>query len=215
LFPKGWRIDTQLIANVVSFDKENAADVLAMTGASAALHLSDICWDGPFAGIRIGRVNGEFVAYPTFAEREESEIDMIVAATRDASVMVEGEMNEVSESVLVDALVFAHEAVQPLIDLQEKLRGAAGKPKRAFTPAVTDEALKDKVKELAWSKVEAAMAIRSKHERYDALDQVGVDVIAALCGEGGEYAGREKEVGEALGSVKKAFARQHTLETRT
>ncbi len=90
LFPKGWRIDTQLIANVVSFDKENASDVLAMTGASAALHLSDLVWEGPFAGIRIGRVNGQFIAFPTFAEREDSEIDMIVAATRDAIVMVEG-----------------------------------------------------------------------------------------------------------------------------
>jgi polyribonucleotide nucleotidyltransferase len=215
LFPKGWRIDTQIIANVVSFDKENAADVLAMTGASTALHLSDVCWDGPFAGIRIGRVNGEFVAYPSYAEREESELDMIVAATRDAIVMVEGEMKEVSETVLIDALLFAHEAVQPLLDLQEKLRAAAGKPKREYVPPPVDEALQTKVAELAQSRVKEAMAIRAKQDRYGALDQIGADVNAALCGEGKPYAGRDKEVGEALSSVKKKVARRVTLESKT
>jgi polyribonucleotide nucleotidyltransferase len=215
LFPKGWRIDTQIIANVISFDKENAADVLAMTGASTALHLSDICWDGPFAGIRIGRVNGEFVAYPTFAEREESELDMIVAATRDAIVMVEGEMTEVSETVLIDALLFAHEAVQPLLDLQEKLRAAAGKPKREYVAPPVDEALQAVVAELAQSRVKEAMATRAKQDRYGALDQIGADVNAALCGEGKPYAGRDKEVGEALSSVKKKVARRVTLESKT
>ncbi|HYU14549.1 MAG TPA: polyribonucleotide nucleotidyltransferase, partial [Candidatus Acidoferrum sp.] len=215
LFPKGWRIDTQLIANVVSFDRENAADVLSMTGASAALHLSDLVWEGPFAGIRIGRVGGEFVAYPTFAEREESEIDIIVAATRDAIVMVEGEMTEVAEPVVVDALLFAHEALQPLLDLQEKLRAAAGKPKRAYTPPVKDEALAQRVKQMAWARIQSAMAIREKHARYEALDSVGTEVVAELCGEAGIYTGRDKEVGEAVSAVKKEFARTHTLETRT
>jgi polyribonucleotide nucleotidyltransferase len=215
LFPKGWRNETQIIANVVSFDKENAADVLAMTGASCALHLSDVPWAGPFAGVRIGRVGGQFVAFPTTAEREESEIDMIVAASREAIVMVEGGMKEVSESLLVDALMFAHEAAQSLLDLQEKLRGAAGKPKREVAPPKKDEALLARVKEMAWSKIASAMAIREKHARYAGLDQVGADVVAALCGANCDYFGRDKEVGEAVSSVKKAFARGHTLETRT
>src|SRR6187551_3905707 len=106
LFPKGWRFDTQVIAMVVSTDRENASDVLAMTGASMALHLSDIPWAGPYAGVRVGRINGEFV----------------VAANRDAIVMVEGEAGEVSEEIIIDALMFAHKAAQPLIDLQEKLK---------------------------------------------------------------------------------------------
>jgi polyribonucleotide nucleotidyltransferase len=215
LFPKGWRIDTQLIANVVSFDKENAPDVLAMTGASAALHLSDLVWDGPFAGIRVGRVRGEFVAFPTFAEREDSEMDIIVAATRDAIVMVEGEMTEVAESVVVDALLFAHEAVQPLLDLQEKLRAAAGKPKRTFSPPAKDEALAHRVKEMAWGRILSAMSVREKHSRYEALDSIGSQVVGELCSEGAPYAGRDKEVGEAVSSVKKAVARTHTLDTRT
>jgi polyribonucleotide nucleotidyltransferase len=215
LFPKGWRNETQIIANVVSFDKENAPDVLAMTGASSALHLSDVPWAGPFAGIRIGRIGGQFVAFPTFAEREESEIDMIVAASREAIVMVEGGMKEVAESVVVDALLFAHEAVQPLLDLQERLRGAAGKTKREVVAPKKDEALLARVKDLAWHKIQEAMAIREKHARYSGLDKVGSDVVAALCGEGGDYVGRDKEVNEAVSSVKKTFARGHTLETRT
>ncbi|HEY6174316.1 MAG TPA: polyribonucleotide nucleotidyltransferase, partial [Kofleriaceae bacterium] len=157
LFPKGWFIDTQIIANVVSFDKENPTDVLAMTGASAAVHISDLVWGGPLAGVRIGRIDGAFVANPTFAEREKSDMDIIVAASKDAIMMVEGDMSEMQEDVVIDALLFAHQAVQPLIELQERLRASNGKEKRPFTPPVTDEALHAKVKELAWEKLAVAM----------------------------------------------------------
>src|SRR5690349_5544312 len=157
LFPKGWFIDTQIIASVVSFDKENATDVLAMTGASAALHISDLVFQGPIAGVRIGRINGEFVANPTFAERENSDMDIIVAASKDAIMMVEGEMHELQENVVIDALMFAHEAVQPLIELQERLRAANGKEKRPFTPPVVDDTLSARVKELAWDRLATAM----------------------------------------------------------
>ena len=153
LFPKGWKIDTQIIASVVSFDKQNPTDVLAMTGASAALHVSDLVWGGPLAGVRVGRIDGEFVANPTFAEREKSDMDIIVAASKDAIMMVEGEMEELGESVVIDALLFAHAAVQPLIELQERLRAANGKEKREFTPPVPNEAIHAQVKELAWSKL--------------------------------------------------------------
>src|SRR5690606_20748229 len=112
-----------------------------MTGASAALHISDLVWEGPLAGVRVGRIDGEFVANPTFSEREKSDMDIVVAASRDAIMMVEGEMHELSEDVVIDALLFAHQAVQPLIDLQERLRESNGKPKRPFTKPVTDEAL--------------------------------------------------------------------------
>ena len=139
LFPKGWFIDTQIIANVISFDRENATDVLAMTGASAALHISDLVWAGPLAGVRVGRVDGQFVANPTFAEREKSDMDIIVAASKDAIMMVEGELHEMQEDTIIDALFFAHAAVQPLIELQERLRAANGKEKRPFTAPVADE----------------------------------------------------------------------------
>ena len=160
LFPKGWRFDTQVIAMVVSTDRENASDVLAMTGASTALHLSDIPWAGPYAGVRVGRIDGKLVLNPTFAERATSDLDLIVAASRDAIVMVEGGASELGEDVIVDALMFAHQSAQPLIDLQEKLRAAVGKPKREFVPPVKDPAIVDKVASLANQKIEAAMAIR-------------------------------------------------------
>ena len=118
LFPKGWRFDTQVIAMVVSTDRENASDVLAMVGASCALHISDVPWAGPYAGVRVGRINGQFVINPTFAQRAEAELDLVVAANRDAIVMVEGSCAEVSEDVIVDALMFAHKEAQALIDLQ-------------------------------------------------------------------------------------------------
>src|SRR5499427_2671277 len=165
LFPKGWFIDTQIIANVVSFDKENPTDVLAMTGASAALHISDLVWGGPLASVRVGRIDGQFVANPTFSEREKSDMDIIVAASRDAIMMVEGEMHELQEDVVIDALLFAHQAVQPLIDLQERLRASNGKEKRPFTKPVVDEDLAARVKELGWDKLATAMTIKDKHAR--------------------------------------------------
>jgi len=210
LFPKGWRFDTQVIAMVISTDRENASDVLAMVGASTALHLSDIPWAGPYAGIRIGRVAGKFVVNPTFADRAQSDIDLMVAASRDAIVMVEGGTAEVSEDVIVDALMFAHKEAQPLIDLQEKLRAAVGKPKREFIPPVKDPAIVSKVAELANQKIEAAMAIRDKQQRYTALDAAGSEVKAALAE---VFPDRGPEVSEAFESAKKKHLRELVLNT--
>src|SRR5262245_40355833 len=215
LFPKGWFIDTQIIANVISFDKENATDVLAMTAASAALHCSDLIFDGPIAGIRVGRVDGAFVANPTFAEREKSDIDIIVACSKDAIVMVEGEMEELGESVVIDALLFALEAAQPLIQLQERLRAAHGKAKRDFTPPVTDEALAARVKELAWDKLGEAMQIKDKKARSRAVSDAKAAALTALTAEGQPWFGKPKEVDAALGKLQKKWARGHTLKTRT
>jgi polyribonucleotide nucleotidyltransferase len=214
LFPKGWFIDTQIIASVVSFDKENPTDVLAMTGASAALHVSDLVWGGPLAGIRIGRIDGEFVANPTFAEREKSDMDIIVAASRDAIMMVEGELHELAENVVIDALMFAHQAVQPLIDLQERLRAANGKEKRPFTPPVVDEELIARVKEMAWDRLGAAYANRDKKLRREGISAVHLDVRTALTAEGQPWFGKPKDVDAAFGKIQKKYARGNTLATR-
>ncbi|HEY0711554.1 MAG TPA: polyribonucleotide nucleotidyltransferase, partial [Polyangia bacterium] len=200
LFPKGWRFDTQVIATVLSADRENPTDVLAMTGASAALHLSDVPWAGPYAAVRVGRINGEFLVNPTFAQRETSEMDLVVAVSRDAIVMVEGSMNEVAEAVFVDALMFSLKAAQPLIDLQEKLRAAVGKEKRAFTSPVKDPAIVARVTEASGTKIHDAMAIREKHQRYAALDAAGGEVVEALKA---EFPDRDAEVKEAYESAKK------------
>jgi polyribonucleotide nucleotidyltransferase len=210
LFPKGWRFDSQVIATVLSADKENPTDVMAMTAASAALHLSDIPWAGPFAGMRIGRVGGSFVLNPTFKQREESELDLVVATSRDAIVMVEGEAREVAEDVLIDALMFAHKEGQVLIDLQEKLRAAVGKPKRVFTPPAKDPAIVERVKAVAGAKIEAAMAIAVKQERYAALDAAGGETAESLKA---EFPERDAEVKEAFESEKKRHLRELVLNT--
>ncbi|HEX7842940.1 MAG TPA: polyribonucleotide nucleotidyltransferase [Kofleriaceae bacterium] len=214
LFPKGWFIDTQVIANVVSFDKENPTDVLAMTGASAALHVSDLVWGGPIAGVRIGRIDGEFVANPTFSEREKSDMDIVVAASKDAIMMVEGEMHEMQENVVIDALLFAHQAVQPLIELQERLRAANGKDKRPFTPPVVDEALAARVKELAWDRLGEAMTIKDKHKRRTAVSTLHLEVRGAVTAEGQPGFGKPKDVDAAFAKLEKKWARGHTLATR-
>ena len=210
LFPKGWRFDSQVIAMVISTDRENPSDVLAMTGASCALHLSDIPWAGPYAGVRVGRVAGEFIVNPTYAQREKSDIDLIVAASRDAIVMVEGGGAEVSEDAIIDALMFAHKSAQPLIDLQDKLRAAVGKPKREFVPPVKDPVIVDRVAGIAGEKIQAAMAIREKHARYAALDAAGSETALALAG---EFADRAVEIKEAYESAKKKHLRELVLAT--
>jgi polyribonucleotide nucleotidyltransferase len=217
LFPKGWFIDTQVIANVVSFDKENATDVLAMTGSSCALYVSDLVWEGPVAGVRVGRVDGQFIANPTFSEREKSDIDLVVSASKDAIVMVEGEMKELSEDVVIDALLFAHQAAQPLIDLQVRLRAAVGKDKRPFTPPVTDEALAARLKDLAWDRLGVALQIKDKKQRYAQVAQVKADALAQLVADGRVTAGdvsHAKTYEAAFGKLHKKWARGHTLSTR-
>ncbi|MBA3397242.1 MAG: polyribonucleotide nucleotidyltransferase [Deltaproteobacteria bacterium] len=215
LFPKGWFIDTQVIASVISFDKENATDVLAMTGASCALHISDLVWEGPLAGVRIGRVDGQFVANPTFAERENSDMDIIVAASKDAIMMVEGEMEELQEDTIIDALLFAHQAVQPLIELQERLRAANGKEKRPFTPPVADETLAAKVKESAWDRLKEVMLIKDKKKRRESIGSLHTETRTALTAEGQPWAGKPKDVDAAFAKLQKKWARGHTISTRT
>jgi polyribonucleotide nucleotidyltransferase len=210
LFPKGWRFDTQVIATVLSADRDNPTDVLAMTGGSMALHLSDIPWAGPFAAVRVGRINGQYQVNPTFKQREESELDLVVAASRDAIVMVEGGAAEVPEDVLIDALMFAHKAAQPLIDLQEKLRAAVGKPKREFVPPAKDPLIVERVAATAGPKIQAAMAIRDKQERYAALDTVGGEILEALKA---EFPDRDPELKEAYDSAKKKHLRELVLNT--
>jgi polyribonucleotide nucleotidyltransferase len=217
LFPKGWFIDTQIIANVISFDKENATDVLAMTAASCAVHLSDLVWAGPLAGIRIGRIDGQFVANPTFAEREKSDMDIIVAASKDAIMMVEGEMHELQEDVVIDALLFAHQACQPLIELQEKLRAMVGKEKRPFTPPAPNENLAAKVKDLAWEKLGTALQIKDKKKRYAEVATVRAETLAAVVADGtlmSSTGADAKTFDAAFGKLHKKWARGHTLSTR-
>ena len=169
-----------MIATVLSMDQEHEPDTLALVGASAALGLSDIPFAGPIAGIRVGRIDGEFVANPTVEQLAESDIELVVAGSRTGVIMVEGGAEMVSEEEMLDAIFFGHQAMQPLIDIQESLKEAMGKEKRAFEPPQTDDALYEKVKAIAAEKIHAAVQTQGKMARNKALDMLKSDVIEAL-----------------------------------
>ncbi|MCB9707683.1 MAG: polyribonucleotide nucleotidyltransferase [Myxococcales bacterium] len=195
LFPEGYRNDVQIIATVLSADKKVPSDMLALLGASAALHISNIPWSGPIGGVRVGRVNGTFVANPTYGQMADSDLDLIVAASKDAIVMVEGECHEVSESDLLEALFFAHAAVQPFIQLVEKIRQAVGKEKWTFEPAAPPQELVHGIDSYAAQKVKATCDVSEKHERYSAFKQIKKETLAAL----------ETEIGDNVAFAKEAY----------
>jgi polyribonucleotide nucleotidyltransferase len=196
LFPEGYKNEVQIIATVLSYDKENPSDMLAMLGASAALHISNIPWDGPIGGVRVARVDGKLIANPTFSEMEKADLEIVVAASKNAIMMVEGEASEVQENDLVEAMFFGQQAVQDAIHLIERMREVAGKPKMTFTAPSTPENIVARVKELAISGVRAACNERVKHERYGAFKAVKKEVVAQVV----------KELGaEAENHAKTAF----------
>ena len=139
LFPKDFKNETQIIASVLSFDGENDSDILGAIGASAALTISDIPFDGPIAQIRIGRVDGEFVVNPTTDQLKEADLELVVAGTADSIAMVEGEADEIKEEDLLASLKFAQSELKKLVDLQNELREAAGKTKWEVTSSEIDE----------------------------------------------------------------------------
>ena len=209
LFPKIWRCETQIIAQVIASDKETPGDVLALNGASAALHISDIPWAGPLAAVRVGRVNGAFVANPTTVELASSDMNILVACSMDALVMVEGACNFVSENDLIDALMYAQECAQPILQLQEKLRAAVGKQKRPAPVKELDEALVNKLVEMGQDRLVKAVAVREKLARYDALKAVKNELKEEL---GEEYAERSSDVSEAYGEMKRRYVRGMVLD---
>ena len=193
LFPEGYKGDTQVIATVLSTDKENPTDVLALTAASAALHISDIPWAGPIVGMRVSRINGEHKVFPTFAEQATADIDMVVACSKDAIVMVEGGAAEASEAAVIDALMFAHKAAQPILEVIEKIRAAVGKPKRAFEPKTLDGAIKSRIKDLVDAKIIECSLIKDKHLRYGGYKTAKTAMVETLTKELGEAKVKENE----------------------
>ena len=179
LFPKGYRYETQVIATVLSVDQINDPDTLAIIGASAALCISDVPFSTPVAGCRVGRIDGNFVINPVAPDMEKSDIDLIIVATVDAVVMVEGGGDEVLEKDLVEAIQFAHRSLQPVLQIQKDLVAKAGKPKRTITPESKDEAIAKAVKGVE-KKVREAIVIKAKHERYGALGGIKDELVAEL-----------------------------------
>src|SRR5579885_2987981 len=180
LFPEGYKNDTQVIATVLSSDKENPTDVLAMTAASAALHISEIPWNGPLAAVRVARVEGEFIAYPTFEQQAKADIDMVVAASKDAIVMVEGGAAEALESDVIEALMFAHRTAQPILELIERMRAAVGKPKRSFEKKTLPAEVAAKIKDLCDKEILASSLIKEKKARYDGYKATKTKMVEAV-----------------------------------
>jgi len=180
LFPKGFHNETQAIANVLSYGDENISDIISIVAASAALHISDIPFDGPVGAVRIGRIEGTFVVNPDLKESELCDCNLVVAGTEDAVVMVEGGAQEMKESDLLEAIDLAHAEIKKLCRLQNDFRTAAGREKRSFNPPVVDEALKAKVSDLALEKIRQAIVIPDKIQRQNVLDQVLKEIIEKI-----------------------------------
>jgi polyribonucleotide nucleotidyltransferase len=181
LFPEGYSNEVQVQVWVLSADKQNDADVLGITGASAALALSNIPFTVMIAGGRVGRVNGEFIFNPTFNELQLSDIDLVIAGSRDSIVMVEGESKEVSEGDLLAALKFGHENLRHLIKLQEQLVKKHGEPKKQeFASAAADEGLQEKVESLLGSKLDEILAVIDKQDRNRQLKDLTKSIIEQL-----------------------------------
>ncbi len=183
LFPDGFRDEVQITATVLSADGEYWPDIPAFLGASAALTLSEIPFLGPIAAVRVGRIDGQLVLNPLHSELPRSDFEIVVAGSRAALVMVEGEAKEVPEAELLQALQFAHAALLPQIDVQEALQRRVGKPKKELPAAPDASALERRVKELCGDELERAVRIPGKTERYAAIKQVETRVVDTLARE--------------------------------
>ncbi len=216
LFPEGYRNDTQVIATVLSSDKDNPTDILAMTAGSAALHISDIPWSGPIAAVRVTRINGEFVAFPTFEQQTQGDIDLVVACSKDAIVMVEGGAAEASEVDVIDALMFAHKTAQPILELIERMRAAVGKTKRTFEKKTLPADVASRVKEIADREILTSSLIKEKKARYDGYKATKAKVVEALTAQLGAegFAKVEKLVKEEFEERKYHVVRNYVLSER-
>lgn len=200
LFAEGLRCETQVIATVLSADRENDPDVVAMLGTSIALHVSDIPFNGPLAGVRIGRVDGRWVMNPTQTQLAESDVDIFLSGSRDAIVMVEGGAQMVPEDEILEALFAGHEAIQPLIQIQEEIRREIGKPKRQVPLAQLDHAVARRVEDLALAKLKQALEIPEKLERYKQLAEIKGDVVPQALA---EFPDKQKDIKGAFEELKR------------
>jgi len=208
LFPDGFMNEVQVVCTVLSVDQVNDPNLCGLIGASAALHLSDIPWNGPIAGCIVGRLDGKLQACPSQVQIDDSEMNLLIAARREGIVMVEGDAKQLSEDEIIEGLRFGHESMIPVLDLIERLRERAGKPKHEFVPKAVDEALVAKVRELAQGRVFEAAFIPEKHKRYAAMDEIVASVLEAL---GEEAVDRERTVSNIVSDLKGEVMRERVL----
>ncbi|MCL5020877.1 MAG: polyribonucleotide nucleotidyltransferase [Bacteroidetes bacterium] len=210
LFPKKWSYETQVVTTVFSFDGENDPDVLGAIGASAALAVSDIPFDGPIAEVRVGRIEGQYVVNPQISQLQQSDMDLTVAGTEDSIVMVEGESREVSESDLLGALEFAHKYIKEIVALQKELAALVNKAKREVPKDDVDENLVAEVKSLSFKRIhELNRLVVKKAERSDQTKKIKEDVQLALAE---KYPEQSARISEILHDIDKDDMRQMILK---
>jgi polyribonucleotide nucleotidyltransferase len=216
LFPENFPYETQIIATVLSTDHENEPAVAAMLGASAALALSDIPFPAALAGVRVGQVDGAYIVNPTPAQMENSQLNFFVAGTKDAILMVEGSAKEVSEQVALDAVMFGHEAIRSLIDMQHELAQRQGRPKRALHEIQRNDQLAQAVSDACRDALARALQVPDKAERYAALDRVEADMTAKLLDAGtddeAKKAAKKAEIHTIYSHLKSDVMRQRILD---
>ncbi len=210
LFAAGYGNETQIIATVLSADRENDPDLPAMLGASCALTVSDIPFSGPIAGVRVGYIDGRYILNPTPSEQEESRLDLIVAGSRNAVVMVEGGADSLSEDVVLDGIFFGHQALQPLLDIQDELREAVGKPKTIVESPPVDEALRKRVLETAAEDMRQVVSTGDKKDRENRFRELQAKVTGDLIMESPERSAAE--IKSALKALSKRMMRERIVE---
>ncbi len=213
LFPGGFRNDVQVIALVLSSDAENDPDVLAVTGASAALGISQIPFEGPIGAVRIGRLNGQLVVNPTYAQREASDLDLVVVGNRNKVIMIEGEAKGLEEAVVYEALKFGHQQLQVPINAQETLIKAHGTKKMAYENLAVSPKLIESIKTAYLDRVKENCKIGQKEARIEAVQMLYKDVIERFCVEKeGEDAVSEQDVKSALDEIESEEIRRLAME---
>ena len=208
LFPKGFRNEIQIIATVLSADQDNDPAILGMIGASSALSLSDIPFDGPIAGAKVGRIDGEYVLNPTHDELELSDIDLFVAGSENAIIMVEGSAKEVKEREILEAILFGHQSLKPVIDLQKQLREASGMIGKEFDFQKPEEALYEKVRASAQEKLMETFQITDKTKRRGRLEEILQQTLQEL---GVEDENTQKIVRIVLEEINRKLVRKLIL----
>jgi polyribonucleotide nucleotidyltransferase len=209
LFPKGFNSETQIIATVLSSDGETDADMLAINGASAALHISDIPFGGPVGAVRIGRVDGNLIVNPSPLEDTYSDLSLIVVGSRQGIVMVEGGADRLPEEIILEAIFKAHDEIMQVVEAQEKLRDLAGKPKREVSPPVQDVELMQKIRSEWGEQIDRAVSIPAKLERHGNLAAIYDKIIESL---GEEGTSRRSEILGYLEKIEGEYVRKMILE---
>ncbi|MGL3710178.1 polyribonucleotide nucleotidyltransferase [Leptospirillum ferriphilum] len=216
LFPEGFFFDTQLIASVISIDRGGISDVMAVVASSAALYVSDIPFLNPVAAVKVGCVDGTFIVNPTLDEQERSTLDLVVAGTRDAIMMVEGQGNEISEETFLSAIDLAHKSILPLIEAQEKLRAMAGKEKRPLPAMPIPPKVMEMVESMGASRLREALKIAVKQERQDQTAQILGDVREKILQEfsatSPETVVEEREIFNAFHELERRIMREMILD---